>query len=304
MPHSRISIITRSPGRPPATAPESLLIELPDDGVVVAVSGRSTAGPAQPGRVPLALRDADAVTRWVGPQGRERALTEYALATQARGLDLDVRVYLGTSDPARTHLAAAQAQLDRLVVRSAANDVTMSARPTVVRWGETIVLSGAVAGGRPGERVMIEIRECGTDYWRAYDVATTTSGGQWFNETSVGISATLRARTENGASGGVRITARPGLILNGTGPRPRVSVVSTRSFWRRPVVLQRFDRSRQRWVDVSRALVSESDGAGNYIWGQAYFRTRLARGTLYRAVMSNETTGPCYLAAFSNMLRR
>ena len=293
---------------PLSLAPQSVLATLPADGVFVAVSGRAVPGAperTQLGRVPLTLRDAEEATRWVGAQGQERALAEYVLATRAHGLDLDVRVFLGTSEPSRAQLAAAQAQLDRLVVRSAANDVTIAARPTLVRWGEPIALSGAVAGGKAGERVMIEVRECGTDYWRAVDAAITTSGGQWFSETMVGISGALRARTDGGTSAPVQITARPGVILNMlSGPRTRVSVVATKSFWRREVVLQRYAPARQRWIPVQRVRIAESDGAGNFIWNQAYFTARLTKGTLYRAVISNAATGPCYLAGFSNMARR
>lgn len=291
-------------GAPLDLAPAAVLAALPPSGIVVAVAGvpaqRRAAASA-----PLRVADAAVSTRWHGREGGERALAEYALRHVAGGLDLDVRVVFGSAEPSRAQLAEAQAQLDRLVVRTAASQVTLAARPTLVRWAEPVALSGAVAGAGAGERVTIEVKECQRDYWRVVDMAATTSGGQWFSETSMQIGGLIRARTATATSAPVAIAARPGVILTLDRARPRASVVGIRSLYGKQVVLERFDRGRQRWVVAARTRITESDGAGDFIWNQAYFSPRvLTRGMLYRAVIANAQTGPCYLAGYSNMVRR
>jgi hypothetical protein len=291
------------PGEQLELVPGRVLAELPEPGIVIAVVGRVATEEEQGEDAPLRLADGARDTLWAGPAGGERPLAEYALRGRHGGLELDVRVYFGTAEPAREELAVAQAQLDRLVVVAAASQVTIAARPASVRWGETIALSGAVAGGRAGERVTIEIRECGSDHWRAHGVTTTTSGGQWFSETTVPINAALRARTESAVSGGVGVVTSPSLTLFTNGRRPYASAGAAQSFWRREVVLQRYDAPRRRWVAVGRSRIHDSGGGGHFVWGQAYFSARLTPGSLYRAVMTDRQTGPCYLAGFSNMAR-
>jgi hypothetical protein len=297
-----------SRGAPLDLAPGDLIAALPEDGILLSVAARAAtpaAGREAHAAGALRLDEAEATTRWEGEAGRERPLAEYALSGRKDVLDLDVRVYFGAAEPSAAQLAAAQAQLDRLTVRQLASHVTISARPTLLRWGEPVALSGAISAPRAGERVMIEARECGTNHWRLQEIATTTAGGQWFHETTVGINGVLRARWGDATSRPVSFTVRPGVVLNMLGsPRTRVSVTSLRSFWGRQVVLQRYAPQSQRWIDVSRVRITESAGAGGYVWNQAYFRAQMTRGTLYRAVMSSEQTGPCYLAGFSNMARR
>lgn len=295
-------------GSPLDLAPAGVLSTLPPDGIVVAVAGRAAAPLSTreaSGAPSLRLDGARISTRWEGPAGRERALAEYAFETEAGGLVLDVRVYLGSDRPSAQQLARAQAQLDRLVVAAAPAQVTIAARPTLVRWAESIDLAGSISAGRAGEEVTIEVRECGTSYWRVIANASTTSGGNWHTRTGVAINARLRARHGEATSAEVPVRARPGVNLRlGPGSRVSVGVAGVRPFWRKRVVLERFDRSRQRWVLVRRALLTESGPAGNFIWSSARFTARLQRGSLYRAVITNEQSGPCYLAGFSNMVRR
>jgi hypothetical protein len=75
-------------------------------------------------------------------------------------------------------------------------------------------------------------------------------------------------------------------------------------FWRKPVTLERFDPRTKRWVAVKRGLLTETDGTGDFVYSGGRFSAPLVRDTLYRAVIANAATGPCYLAGYSNMVRR
>jgi hypothetical protein len=150
----------RRRGRAGELVPAGILDKLPAEGIVVVASARP--GPADAARTPsasagLRLGDAEAATLWHGPEGRERAYAEYVLRAERDGLDLDVRVYVGDAEPPPRVLAEAQAQLDRLVVRAAASQVTMAVRPTVLNFGQAPAIWGAVSAGRAGEVVMLEM---------------------------------------------------------------------------------------------------------------------------------------------------
>jgi hypothetical protein len=291
--------------------PQAVLATLPEDGVVIVAAARTAAEPEPVAEADLAratsglrLDEAQPATLWQGPAGGERALTEYVLGTTAGDLELDVHVYFGAPDPSPRLLAEAQAQLDRLSVRAAADKVTLVVRPTLARYAGDIEVSGAIAGGA-GERVMLEINECHSPSWRAHGVATSGAGGSWFDTTRVFVNARLRARWGNEVSGEMAVRTRPGVSLKMLGGnRVFVYVNALVPFWRKPVTLERFDPRTKRWVAVKRGLLTETDGTGDFVYSGGRFSAPLVRDTLYRAVIANAATGPCYLAGYSNMVRR
>jgi hypothetical protein len=102
--------------------PYSTLLALPPNGVVIVASSvgrRDEPDELYPlRRLPLRLRDAAPAIEW-GVQVRPaRPLGQYQLRATVNGQALDVHIYFGTERPRRGVLAAAQRQLDRLVVRS------------------------------------------------------------------------------------------------------------------------------------------------------------------------------------------
>ena len=100
--------------------PYATLLALPPRGVVIVVG---SVGPRdEPDavfpkrRLPLRLRDAAPQIDW-GVQVRPaRPLGQYQLRATVNGQTVDVQIYFGTEQPRPDVLAAAQRQLDRLVV--------------------------------------------------------------------------------------------------------------------------------------------------------------------------------------------
>lgn len=100
--------------------PYATLLALPPRGVViVAGSAGRRDGPDEgfpERRLPLRLRDAAPEIQW-GVQVRPaRPLGQYQLRATVSGQAVDVQIYFGTEQPRPDVLAAAQRQLDRLVV--------------------------------------------------------------------------------------------------------------------------------------------------------------------------------------------
>jgi hypothetical protein len=86
-----------------------------------------------------------------------------------------------------------------------------------------------------------------------------------------------------------------------------VNVNSQRGFWRKRVSLQRFDSKRRVWREVRKIRLTETGappGVG-WIWtGSEKVRVQVPKGTTMRAVLPLSQTKPCYLAGYSNLLRR
>jgi hypothetical protein len=87
-------------------------------------------------------------------------------------------------------------------------------------------------------------------------------------------------------------------------------VSATVQFWRRYVILQRFDRRRGTWIDVRRLVLSEQPGGGggaappfqrvSYVNVLTEpFRAPVPKGTLVRVVFPLSQARPCYIAGVS-----
>jgi hypothetical protein len=111
-------------GRPdPSQLPYATLLRLPRNGVVIAADFTLlrehlpyTSPLFRPRELPLKLSDARPLDQF-GTQIRPRQpLGQYQLRAAVNGFAVDLAFYFGTPDPSRALLAAAQRQLERLVV--------------------------------------------------------------------------------------------------------------------------------------------------------------------------------------------
>jgi hypothetical protein len=103
--------------------PYSTLEALPPTGIVIVatftlLNEDGTDGLFRARRLPLRLRDA-VPDRWSIGRVRERELPHYTLLAGVNGYDVMLDIYFGRLRPRSAQIAAAQRQLDRLVVRRA-----------------------------------------------------------------------------------------------------------------------------------------------------------------------------------------
>lgn len=170
-------------------------------------------------------------------------------------------------------------------------------------------LYGSVSADRADEIVTIQARDCGapTHAFRDVAEARTREGGSWSLEFSTGITSTLRAAWREQVSSPiiVRQPARVQLAPLASGRRFRVTVGGKTQFWRKRVLIQRFDRRLGTWKLMRAVVLTETGGFPGYggavTW--ADFRFSLPRGTLVRAVFPRSQARPCYLAGVSKLVR-
>jgi hypothetical protein len=266
---------------------------LPPHGVVIVARFTTRGDLARDARFPVRKLPLTLAT-----SGRLRAGVE--------GYNVDVRVYFGSAPPSAAQVAAAQRQLDRLVV--AAERITIFARPAEAGPESPIRLFGSVDSGRAGESIDIHARDCGQRSFRVVDGAHSSAGGAWSTEFFPGINATVRAVWEGSASPEIAVRQRASVRLRTLPASPRrleVAVVGRAQFWRKHVLFQRFDRRVGAWKTVRPVVLTESGAPPGsvVVWSTARFRTTLPKGTLVRALLPSSQARPCYASAASRLVR-
>jgi hypothetical protein len=208
----------------------------------------------------------------------------------------------------RTLVAAALALLAAGSVGSASTPsgrVTLVVQPTIISTGDQrMTIFGSVDGAKAGEKVTIQFKACGLLPVRFRDAfeTTTDAGGRFslaeLRPFNLGVSGTYRAVAGGDTSAEIPVRQRARVNLwPRDGGRFEVSVGGKVSFWRRFVLLQRFDRARGVWITLRRVVLTEEFG------GSLPFRPRVPKGTMIRAVLPLSQARPCYLAGVSPTLR-
>lgn len=191
---------------------------------------------------------------------------------------------------------------------AAADSVTMTVRPTLLRANERAAASGIVNDARPDQLVTVQAKPCGETAWRDVAETFTAEGGGWAVDVAPGIGGVLRATSGGATSVPVKVQQRPSVSLVQRPPGTfTIWVNAQRSFWHRRVVLQRFDPGRRNWVDIRSVLLTDSGAPPGVPWvysGTEKFRVKVAKRTLLRATLPLAQARPCYLAGYSNMMRR
>jgi hypothetical protein len=291
--------------------PYATLRSLPADGILILATFTTRGDPAADvefaeGRLPLQISGATPVSPSSDPMPFARRLARYRLRAAVGGYNVDVRLYFGTAPASRDSIAAAQRQLSRLLVAS--ERVTIAARPSIEKGdGRPLTLFGTVENAGAGEVVDIQAKDCGQQFFRGVVGATTREGGGWSVEYLSGITTTLRAVWKDSASAPITVRARPRVELRppprGAARRFRVIVVAKAQFWRKRVLIQRFDRRLGVWARVTSVVLTETGGGGAFVATEAKFRASVPKRTLIRAVFPRSQARPCYLAGYSNLLR-
>jgi hypothetical protein len=293
-------------------APLATLESLPARGVLVSTSFTARGDPATdamfPNRsLPLSMSAAEPVPASVDPLPLRRALARYRLLAAVGRYNVDARIYFGTTRATPVQLAVAQSQLNRLVVGT--ERITLFARPAVHNRNQVVTLYGSVESGRENEDVIIEGKLCGRTTWSAVAGPHTHEGGGYTEQYAPVITTTLRAKWDGATSAPVTVQDRVWVQLS---RRPRtaqgygfdVEVRSLVQFWKRHVVVQRYERRLGRWRDVKKVVLTETGASPGsmFVWTGANFRVKVPKGTAIRVVFPLSQARPCYIAGYSNQL--
>jgi hypothetical protein len=201
--------------------------------------------------------------------------------------------------------ASDQMTLPRSV--AASSDLTLAVQPTIVRrTDERMTIFGSVSSGKADEKVTIQFKACGLQpiqFRDAFETTTRAGGGFSLEELrpfNLGVSGVYRAVSGGDVSAEIRVQQRVAVYMRPLrGGRFQVWVGGKASFWRRFVLLQRFERRRGVWITMRRLVLTEGFAQGY----SARFRPRVPRGTQLRAVMPLSQARPCYLAGYGPIFR-
>jgi hypothetical protein len=249
--------------------------------------------------LPLHLAEATQVVSAV------QAPVEYHLRAAVEGYNVDASITFAT-EPTPQMLSNAEQQIARLVVAPAA--ITISVRPTIYGRSGPLVVSGSVTSGKKDEAVTVQFKQCGlypTQFRDDFEVQTEEGGG-WSVETGVLANGVFRAVSGGETSNEVPVQKRADVRLAPDPPkRYEVQVVESMSFWRKRVVIQRFDRRSGKWVLVKKLRLEHSGAAPGsaYVWSVTdEFAVKVPKGTTIRAVLPLDQARPCHIGGYSNLL--
>jgi hypothetical protein len=190
---------------------------------------------------------------------------------------------------------------------AASSDLTLVVQPTIIRsTSDRMTIFGSVSGGRADQKVTVQFKACGLQpiqFRDAFETTTRAGGGFSLEELrpfNLGVSGVYRAVSGGETSAEIRVQQRVAVYMRPLrGGRFEVWVGGKVSFWRRFVLLQRFERRRGVWITMRRLALTEGT-TGNY---SAPFRPRVPKGTQLRAVMPLAQARPCYLAGYGPIFR-
>ncbi|MGH3141861.1 MAG: hypothetical protein ACRDO9_01820, partial [Gaiellales bacterium] len=287
------------PGNAQAGFPLTALQSWPPWGIVIVATFNARGDAARDAAFPvraLPLHFADAIPA---------TPTEYVLRAGVGGYNVDANVTFG-SEPTAEMLREAEEQIARLVVAPAA--ITISVRPTIYGRTQALVVSGSVTSGKADEKVTLQFNECGLypTQFRDHAEVTTHEGGGWSIETGVLANGVFRALSGSDVSNEVQVQKRADVRLAPSPPRRFVvSVVERTQFWRKQVLIQRFDTRTRKWLLVKKLRLVNSGAApgSSYVWSTTdQFAVDVPNGTTIRAVLPLAQAKPCHIGGYSNLL--
>ncbi|HEX6491296.1 MAG TPA: hypothetical protein VF002_07965 [Gaiellaceae bacterium] len=181
--------------------------------------------------------------------------------------------------------------------------LTLKASPTLVGYGATTTLSGALSTGRSGQSVEIQAQQCGQSAFKKLAVASTGAGGAFTFAAKPTSNTSYEAKLKAATSPSVAVKVTPIVALRrrATG-RFAVSVTAAQSFVGKYVAFQR--RRGAKWVTLKKVtLAAVKTTVAPTEVSSAGFRLKLPAGLRVRAVLPASQAGACYGPARSGVVR-
>ena len=225
----------------------------------------------------------------------------YTLTSADVGNKLRVRVRASNSAGSGTATSLPTA----VVAGQPPQSLSLHTGRSVVVYGGSVNLFGAVANGQPGEAVTVTEHQVpsfnGVDV-RTVATAQTATDGSFSVDVRPLVHTLYRASAGQTTSDAVSVNVRPRLSLARIGShRFALRATAALSFVGKYGVLQRWNLRRHHWVSVRRVFFTRALGATPpTINSRAVFRARFG-GARIRVFVPRSQVAPGYLAAVSNI---
>ena len=188
-------------------------------------------------------------------------------------------------------------------VAAAPASLSVSAKPLLVTYGASAVLTGVLSTQAVGENVDVLAQPCGASTSTKTATVKTTTGGAYTATVKPLRRTTYTTKSKALTSSVVAVRVRPGLRLVRVAPhRYSLRVLAARSFAGKYASFQRYNGTR--WVAVrSVRLRANSTGVAPTVVTSASFRASVRGGLRVRATLGQTAVGSCYGPGLSNTIR-
>jgi hypothetical protein len=203
-------------------------------------------------------------------------------------------------------LVAAIAALGATPVAAAPPTLTLKATPTVVTYGGSTALSGALSTQKAGQSINIQAQECGQTAYKKVASVVTTAGGAFTYTAKPTINTNYQAKLKGATSPTASVKVAPLLTLKKTGTSPTrrflVSLTSAQSFVGKYVVFQK--RGSTKWITLKKVTFAsvKTTTAPTQVTSQR-FSARIKLHPKVRVILPVGQAGTCYLPAKSKAIR-
>ena len=183
--------------------------------------------------------------------------------------------------------------------------VSLTAAPLAIKYGAATTLGGTVSTGASGESVVVNAQECGKTGFTKLATLTSGANGAWTFLVKPTINTIYEANWKNTKSAQLTEKVAPAVTLKRVrAGRFSTTVTAGQSFVGKYVVLQRYVRIRRAWKTVKRVtLGTVKPGTAPTMISSASFRSRVARRTQLRVLLTQAQAGACYAPGRSGTIR-
>jgi plastocyanin len=189
-----------------------------------------------------------------------------------------------------------------ITVTAAAASLSLTAKPLVVTYGGSSVLSGVLSTQKTGETIDVLAQQCGASAATKLTTATTTTGGAFTTAVKPLMNTAYTAKDKALSSAAVTVRVRPSMrLVKVAAHRYSLRVSAASSFAGKYASFQRFNGTLHRWVAVKTvALKASTAGVAPTVVSTASFRSTIRAKLRIRATLPQAQVGSCYAAGTSN----
>jgi plastocyanin len=186
----------------------------------------------------------------------------------------------------------------------AADTLTLAVKPGVVVYGGKVALSGLLSNQKVGANVDILAQACGQNAATKLTTVQTASSGAFVAVVTPRQNTVYTANVKKATSNAVSEKVRPRLRLGKVAPhRYSLRVFAAESFAGKYATFQRYNGTRQRWINVKRVLLrANSTAVAPTVISSVTFRSSITARLKIRVVLPQLQVGTCYVAGRSNVI--
>jgi plastocyanin len=186
-----------------------------------------------------------------------------------------------------------------ITVTAAPASLSLTAKPLIVVYGGSSVLSGVLSTQKVGENIDVLAQQCGAPAATKLVTVPTTTGGAYTTTVKPLMNTAYTAKDKSLSSASVTVRVRPSLRLAKVAShRFSLRVSAGSSFAGKYASFQRYNGTLHRWVAVKTVLLKSSTTGVS----TATFRTTIRSGLRVRATLPQPQVGSCYAPGTSNTI--